>query len=200
MKKKTYLIFAVAALLLSCTEGKKVREAEQVRNTVSYPYHVSAKKGEVRPDTVTLRVVNARYIDTLGRRLPASFTAEVRRSEKPIQVISYRYDRWQEDVPGNEIDVQLVRQDVDFDGYKDLLISLGRYGNQGVEFYDCYLWDKEQQCFVSFPDFKKIGNPLVSAEDHLIYSQERSSAAEYIYHKYKIAGKELEEEATLTAR
>lgn len=35
--------------------------------------------------------------------------------------------------------------DVNFDGIKDVLIYKGAFGNQGIQYFDCYLWNKQKR-------------------------------------------------------
>lgn len=75
-------------------------------------------------------------------------------------------------------------KDVTFDGNKEVLVSLGNYGNQGVEFYDCFTWNPAVGKYIAIPSFRQIGNASVSLNHHCIYSKERASASEYIQEKY----------------
>lgn len=154
-------------------------------------------KDVVRPDSVRIEQTGVQFIDTSGLKLPVSFNVRVYKGNKLVQAFSYKY-AWSWNLPDTDVDVKIRLCDVDFDGYKDILINLGAYGNQGVTYYDCYLWSVEHERFSYFPVFKEIGNPKIVASDRVIISSSRSSAAEYVYSKYKIQAGVLLKLATLT--
>ena len=73
--------------------------------------------------------------------------------------------------------------DVNFDGLSDLLICTGHHGNQGALTYYCFL--QTENGFVEAPSFTDIPNPAVDAENQLILSQWRNSAASHSWAEYK---------------
>ena len=58
--------------------------------------------------------------------------------------------------------------DVTFDGNKDLLVYLGQFGNQGVEYWDAYVWNEVKQKFLFIPSFHDIPNPTLNEKDTII--------------------------------
>lgn len=153
-------------------------------------------KDGVRPDSVRTEQTGVQFTDTAGLELPVSFNVRVYKGNKQIQAFSYKYI-WSWNLPNTDVDAKIRLCDVDFDGNKDLLINLGAYGNQGITYYDCYLWNVEHERFSHFPVFKEIGNPKIVASDRVIISSSRSSAVEYLYSKYKIQAGVLLKLATL---
>lgn len=73
--------------------------------------------------------------------------------------------------------------DVNFDGLSDLLICTGHHGNQGALTYYCFL--QTENGFVEAPSFTDIPNPAIDAENQLILSQWRNSAASHGWAEYK---------------
>ncbi|MDE7340041.1 MAG: hypothetical protein K2N80_05690 [Lachnospiraceae bacterium] len=73
--------------------------------------------------------------------------------------------------------------DVNFDGNPDLLICTGHHGNQGLLTYYCFL--QTENGFTEAPTFTDISNPAIDAEDQLIRSQWRNSAASHSWAEYK---------------
>lgn len=69
--------------------------------------------------------------------------------------------------------------DVTFDGNKDLLVRLGQFGNQGVEYWDAYIWNEPKKKFIFTPSFRKIPNPTINEKDKIVESFSRGSAADY---------------------
>lgn len=97
------------------------------------------------------------------------------------QSIDYRYDTEFEPNPSSRRD-SVVLRDVTFDGHDDVLIYLGSFGNQGVEYFDCYVFDNSNSMFVHAPTFKDIQNPTVA--NGCIFSKARESASTYIYERW----------------
>jgi hypothetical protein len=67
--------------------------------------------------------------------------------------------------------------DVNFDGYKDVIILNMFGGAHGNTWYDCWLWDTKASSFVKSKSFSEICNPALDAEKKCIYSAGGSSAA-----------------------
>ena len=88
--------------------------------------------------------------------------------------------------------------DVNFDTIPDLLICTGHHGNQGALTYYCFL--QTETGFVEAPTFSDIPNPSIDAENQLILSQWRNSAASHSWAEYKcednifVLSRELREE------
>lgn len=72
--------------------------------------------------------------------------------------------------------------DVNFDGEKDILVQNGHYGNQGTEYYSCYLYHNGsyQQC----DSFSEIPNASVDAQNQYMLGSWRNSAASHGYGIY----------------
>ncbi len=67
--------------------------------------------------------------------------------------------------------------DVNFDGYKDVIILNTFSGAHANSWYDCWLWDQEMSLFVSSKSFAEICNPSLDPENKCIYSTGGSGAA-----------------------
>ena len=67
--------------------------------------------------------------------------------------------------------------DVNFDGYKDVIILNAFAGAHGNTWYDCWLWDTETSTFVASESFAGICNPALDPEKKCIYSAGGSGAA-----------------------
>lgn len=106
---------------------------------------------------------------------------DIMESRQRLQSIDYRYDTEFESNQSSRRD-SVVLRDVTFDGHDDLLIYLGSFGNQGVEYFDCYVWNDGNRKFVHAPTFKDIQNP--TAANGCIYSKARESASTYIYERW----------------
>lgn len=73
--------------------------------------------------------------------------------------------------------------DVNYDGILDFLICTGSHGNQGALTYYCFL--QTENGFVESPTFTDIMNPAIDAENELILSQWRNSAASHSWAEFQ---------------
>lgn len=105
------------------------------------------------------------------------------KDKKVIQKIEYHYP---EEYFGNSIYVEKPFEitDVNFDGFDDILIYLGSYGNQGVVYKDCFLWDVKKQKFENCSLFKDIPNPQIDESEKYIYGNIRNSSSHYEYEAF----------------
>lgn len=67
--------------------------------------------------------------------------------------------------------------DVNFDGYKDVIILNTFAGAHANTWYDCWLWDTETSSFVKSKSFSEICNPALDVGKKCIYSAGGSGAA-----------------------
>lgn len=115
---------------------------------------------------------------------------------KTAQEISYSYPS---DIEfANNLNVWANLQDVNFDGKDDILVNLGRYGNQMIQYYDCLVWDKTKKQYHKDVSFKQIGNPQISKEKQCVFSSSRISAASYSYKRFEFINEHFIETAALT--
>ena len=105
------------------------------------------------------------------------------KGEKIIQKIEYLYPK---EYFENAIYVEEAFEiiDVNFDGFNDILIYLGSYGNQCVVYKDCFLWDVKKQKFENYGLFKDIPNPQIDEAEKYIYGNSRHSSAHYEYEAF----------------
>lgn len=115
---------------------------------------------------------------------------------KIAQEISYSYPSDIEFADNLNIGVNL--QDVNFDGKDDILVNLGQYGNQMIQYYYCLVWDETKNLYRRDESFKQIENPQINKEKQCIFSSSRISAASYSYKRFEFIGGHFVETATLT--
>lgn len=85
------------------------------------------------------------------------------------------------------------KTDINFDGYPDLLIFIGRNCVGRIEeFYAAYVWDEENKCFALVPGFNEIGNPVFHPDSKTITSTVRTDIAEKTTWTYVWDGWQLE--------
>ena len=115
---------------------------------------------------------------------------------KTAQEISYSYPSDIEFADNLNIGVNL--QDVNFDGKDDILVNLGRYGNQMIQYYDCFVWDETKKQYRKDESFKQIENPQINNEKQCVFSSSRISAASYCYKRFEFIDGRFMETAALT--
>lgn len=131
-------------------------------------------------DTILIKSEKIKYSANTSKT-KQGIKIDIKEHNTSLQSIDYRYDTEFEPNPSSRRDSVILR-DVTFDGHDDLLIYLGSFGNQGVEYFDCYVWNDGNPQFVHAPTFKDIQNPAII--NGCIYSNARESAATYIYERW----------------
>ncbi|MDE5776723.1 MAG: hypothetical protein K2H67_07585, partial [Treponemataceae bacterium] len=114
----------------------------------------------------------------------------VKNGGETVQTIEYRYSR---ESLENAVFVERRYElsDVNFDGHDDLLIYLGSYGNQGVVYKDCFLWDAAASSFERCETFKCIPNPVVDTQGGFICGSARRNAGHYVFELWSWSGGNL---------
>ncbi|MGP1561440.1 MAG: XAC2610-related protein [Helicobacteraceae bacterium] len=113
---------------------------------------------------------------------PKNLVLNVLANDKIIQKIVYQYPLESQNAVFVEKKFEII--DVNFDGFKDILIYLGSYGNQGVVYKDCFLWNDKKYLFENYSPFKSIPNPQIDENERRIYGNLRNSFSHYIYKLY----------------
>ena len=97
-------------------------------------------------------------------------------NEKGISILSVDFTDSLNDIEGNHIYQQILDTmglhivDVNFDGYKDVIILNSFGGAHSNTWYDCWLWDVETSSFIKSESFAEICNPALDPEKKCIYS------------------------------
>ena len=81
--------------------------------------------------------------------------------------------------------------DVNFDGYKDVIILNCFAGAHGNSWYDCWLWNAKKSTFIHSKSFINICNPALDKEKRCIYSMGGSGAYVGDWFIYKFIGGEF---------
>jgi len=81
--------------------------------------------------------------------------------------------------------------DVNFDGYKDVIILNTFAGAHANTWYDCWLWDSKTSSFVKSESFSEICNPALDRDNECIYSAGGSGAAYWGGRIYKFIDDEF---------
>lgn len=113
----------------------------------------------------------------------AKFEIELKKQNE-IKRISYSYP--EKCFMADFVEEAYREVDVNFDGFNDVLIYLGSYGNQGVSYYHAYIWNNLIKDYVNTDSFDDIPNLVIDEKSKSILGNSRSSAAHYEYYVYKI--------------
>lgn len=121
-------------------------------------------------------------VQTAGGDRLKSITITVMNGRQAIQTITYKYDLNVQ--PITKLTGEALFTDVNFDGDSDLLIYLGAFGNQGVRYYACWLWDTAKGSFSYVREFQEIEEPMLDKRTHEVSSFWRNSAASHGQARY----------------
>jgi len=81
--------------------------------------------------------------------------------------------------------------DVNFDGYKDVIILNCFHGAHANSWYDCWLWDVKESAFIHSESFVNICNPALDPVKKCIYSTGGSGAGNHGWDIYKFIKSEF---------
>lgn len=131
-----------------------------------------------------------------GRSLKGLQITIFGKQRKISQEISYSYPP---DIEfANNLDVWVNLQDVSFDGKDDILVNLGQYGNQMIQYYDCLVWNETKGQYCKDESFRQIENPQINNDKRCVCSSSRISAASYSYKRFEFIEGHFIETAALT--
>lgn len=111
-----------------------------------------------------------------------------------VEYVHRLVERLENTPPPDEAEIWVNdKTDINFDGFPDLLIFLGRNCVGRIEeFYAAYVWDEENKCFALVPGFEEISNPVFHPDSKTITSTVRTDIAEKTTWTYVWDGWQLE--------
>ena len=90
----------------------------------------------------------------------------------------------------------LILKDINFDGQKDILVSLGHFGNQAFVKFTCFL--KKNETYELNKSFSKITNPSLDMQNQQVLSTWRNWSASHSWAMYSYICGEFIETDSLT--
>jgi hypothetical protein len=111
--------------------------------------------------------------------------------ERGEVILSADFTSPDDEIDGNPIFAQMIDTmglhvvDVNFDGYKDVIILDAFAGAHSNSWYDCWLWDSERTRFAENRAFSDICNPAIDAVNECIYSAGGGGADDNTYYIYR---------------
>lgn len=179
------IVILSLTLIFSCKEGK-VGQGKPTQDNVSIDTDsVISDKVSAKHDVASGNTLDAVIRTQSPKSNDFDFEVCIMRGEKTIQIIPYSYPKDDTFDPNGGRKDSCLMADVTFDGNQDLLVYLGQFGNQGVEYWDAYVWDEAKQRFLFVPSFREIPNPMLNGKERIIESFSRDSAVVYEYGKWK---------------
>ncbi len=169
---------------------KPTDESEPIPNT--YTYEVRARLQEGLPEYRFVAMGK-----TTGMAMseddwaPAFVTGLYVYDENSLAILSVDFTDVLNEVEGNSIYYQMIDTmglhvvDVNFDGYRDVLILNCFHGAHSNSWYDCWLWDTKTASFIYTKSFAEICNPAIDWDKQRIYSSGGSGADNHDYSIYQ---------------
>lgn len=176
--KKLFFSICLSLAVLSCNSNGKTERCNYVEDTVKTVCHIQ-DKGEHSSEKDTLRAFINTNVDDIDMEIL------VKRGDKTVHTLPYNYPKDDDFTPNGERVDSCLMLDINFDGEKDLLVYLGQFGNQGVEYFDAFVWNAAKKAYTHNEDFKTIQNPNICSKYKCIISEARVSAAEYEYRQFE---------------
>lgn len=182
MKKNIFIILYIITLLFlsACNQSNQELSAHEDSSPATYDVQPVRDENADWKDITTITEMQITVAD---------------KNNKPIQTMVYKYDL--SGVPA-AFTGKVLLADVNFDGCGDVLLDLGRYGNQGIKYYACYLSNPVTKQYEEAPEFQEIQNPILNTAAQEILSSWRNSASSYGYAKYRWDNGSLELAAQVT--
>lgn len=88
--------------------------------------------------------------------------------------------------------------DINFDGAKDIVLTAGYFGNQGLCYEFGWIWNQKSGRYEFSPSYSMIGNPSIDSEHQLVRSSWRNWAASHSWAIYRYVDGAFEIQSRLT--
>jgi hypothetical protein len=177
----------------SSAASKSLESTEELEPTPkTYTYEVRASIHDNLPEyrfVATGKTTGEAMSE--GDWAPAFVTGLNVYDEKGLAILSVDFTDILNEVEGNVIYYQMIDtmglhvSDVNFDGYKDVIILNSFGGAHSNSWYDCWLWDAKTSSFINSKSFTEICNPAVDWDKQCIYSSGGSGADQHDYSIYQ---------------
>ena len=142
------LVIHSLMLIFGCKESK-VGQGNPTKNSMSIDTDsVISGKVFTKQDIASEDTLNAVIRTQSPKSKDFDFEVFIMRGEKTVQIIPFSYPKDDTFDPNGGRKDSCLMADVTFDGNKDLLVYLGQFGNQGVEYWDAYVWNEVKQKFM----------------------------------------------------
>ena len=130
------LVILSLMLIFGCKESK-VGQGNPTKDSMSIDTD-SLISGKVftKQDIASEDTLNAVIRTQSPKSKDFDFEVFIMRGEKTVQIIPFSYPKDDTFDPNGGRKDSCLMADVTFDGNKDLLVYLGQFGNQGVEYWD----------------------------------------------------------------
>lgn len=158
-------------------------------------YEISARLGEDMPE---YRFVATGMTRTTDDWESGYVMGLVVYDENSILLLSADFSQtFYDQVIGNAVYNQMMNTmglhvvDVNFDGYRDVIILNTFGGAHSNTWYDCWIWNPETLSFIESESFSEICNPALDPEKKYIYSTGGSGAGNHEWSIYQYIDSEF---------
>lgn len=165
---------------------------EPVPTPKTYTYEVSARFHESLPEYRFVATGKTPGVSmSEDEWAPAFVTGLSVYDENGVAILSEDFTDIKNEVEGNSIYYQMIDTmglhvvDVNFDGYRDVLILNCFHGAHSNSWYDCWLWDDKTSSLIYSKSFAEICNPAIDWDKQCIYSSGGSGANSHDYSIYQ---------------
>lgn len=187
------MLIGVMVLMLcmsACGKEQKAETKDETQAITEAEVNTNKKSGELISETKEYTGEKYHYEIIENRNAEwqeiVSWQVNVYEGDLFIQEIYYEHD---EDAGALADHENIIWEaDVNFDGFKDLLICQGHYGAQGALGYRCYLANTIAAGFDYCEGFEDISNPQIDPVNKCIRSMIRSNAVSYYEEFYAYNG------------
>lgn len=93
---------------------------------------------------------------------------------------------------------RMLFEDINFDGEKDIVLSAGHFGNQGLRREFGWIWNRKTDRYEYCPGYYEIENPEIDAEHQLVRSFWRNWAASHSWAIYRYVDEQFVVQSVLT--
>lgn len=196
--KKIFLISILLIILLSVggcgvqLENSINEKVELEPVTDEYTYEISKKLHEDLPEYRFIASGNVSELTVSEDDWSLAFVSALNvYDEDGLNILSVDFTDSLLEMAGNTIYYQMLDTmglhvvDVNFDGYKDVIILNSFYGAHSNSWYDCWLWDKETKSLIYSKSFAEICNPAIDWDKQCIYSSGGTGADNHDYAIYQ---------------
>ena len=158
----------------------------------TYTYEVRARLHESLPEYRFVATGKTAIVDIPADDWSMAFVTSLNGyDENGSSILTADFTDVSNEVKGYPIYFQMIDTmglhvvDVNFDGYKDVIILNCFSGAHSNSWYDCWLWDNMTSSFISSKSFAAICNPAIDWDKQSIYSSGGTGADNHDYSIYQ---------------
>lgn len=204
--EKLILIIICAFVVTGCNKSITENEVASVDNTIMTDTGVEVENVEtvtqsenvehvvednttVENENVLNELIYFYYVDICDKEDEDIYAQiSVKKGGEEICVLSVKRSECGKILP--EASDMIRKEDIDFDGNKDLLIYLGKFGEEQEKRYKCYLVRSSHLEYCQ--GFEAIGYPEICSDYQLLMNSSNDDAEKITLNRYKIVNNSVQ--------